>query len=191
MCVMRAACIAALVVAVALSGAACGGGGGDNPAAPTPAPAPTPTPTPIVAQVAGVWTGVNVDMSVDGGECVGVALIAMVDPNAAFTLDVAQSGSALTAVSTAPVSGLPTNYSGTASTGRVSLTAAYSDEWVRAFACLNGRQRDVQSVSDTINMTVSDNSGTVTAVQTYNVFVAGTMTGVGTMTITSSFSVVR
>jgi hypothetical protein len=190
---MRTTWIAALVVAVALSGAGCGDEGGNNPVAPTPAPAPTPTPTPtpIVAQVAGVWTGVNVDMSVAGGECVGVALIAMVDPSAAFTLDVAQRGSALTAVSTAQVSGLPTNYSGTAGVGTVSLTAAYAVEWVRGFSCLDGRMRDVESVTDTINMTVSDNSGTVTAAQTYNVFVAGTMTRVGTMTITSNFSVAR
>jgi hypothetical protein len=186
---MRAICIAALVVAVAVSGAACGGGEGNNPVAPTPAP--TPTPKLIVAQAAGVWTGVNVDMSVAGGECVGVALTAMVDPNAAFTLDVAQSGSALTAVSTAAISGLPTNYSGTAGVGTVSLTAAYAVEWVRGFSCLNGLRRDVQSVSDTINMTVSDDSGIVTAAQTYNVFVAGTTTGVGTMTITSSFPVGR
>jgi hypothetical protein len=144
-----------------------------------------------MAQAGGVWTGVNLNMSVNGGECVGVALAAMADGRTAFTLDVTQSGSALTAISTAPVSGLPTNYSGTAGVGTISLTAAPEVEWVRGFSCSNGLRRDVQSVSDTINMTVSDNTGTVTAAQTYNVFVAGTTTGVGTMTITSSFSVVR
>jgi hypothetical protein len=189
MWVMRALGIVALVIAVAVSGAACGGGGSNNPAATAPTPAPTPTP--IVAQAAGVWTGVNQGMSVDGGECVGVTLAAMADPDTPFTLDVAQSGSALTAVSTAPVSGLLTNYSGTAAAGTISLTAAYAVEWARGFSCLNGLKRDVQSLSDTINMTVSENTGMVTAAQTYNVFVAGTTTGVGTMTITSSFSVAR
>jgi hypothetical protein len=188
---MRATCVAALVVAVAMSGAACGGGGSANPAAPAPTPTPTPTPTPIVAQAAGVWTGVNQSTSVDGGECVGVALTAMAESGTAFSLDVAQSGSALTAVSTAPISGLLTNYSGTAGAGKISLTAAYSVEWLRGFACLNGLRRDVQSVSDTINMTVNDNTGVVTAAQTYNVFVAGTTTSVGTMAVTSNFSVGR
>ena len=183
---MRALGIAAFVVAVAVSGAACGGGGSSNPAAPTPTAA-----QPAMTQAAGVWTGVNQSMSVDGGECVGVSLAAMADGKTAFTLDVTQHGSALTAISTAPVSGLPTNYSGTAGSGNISLTAAPEVEWVLGFACQSGLRRDVQSVSDTINMTVSDNTGTVTAAQTYNVFVAGTNTGVGTMTISSSFSVAR
>jgi hypothetical protein len=183
MCFMRALGIAAVVLAVALSGAACGGGGSGNPAA--------PAPTPAMAQAGGVWTGVNLSMSVAGGECVGAALALMADGKTAFTLDVTQNGSLLTAISTAPVSGVPTNYSGTASAGRISLTAAPEAEWIRGFSCLNGVQRDVQSMSDTINMTVSDDTGTVTATQTYNVFIAGTATGVGTMTITSSFSVVR
>ena len=186
---MRAVSIAGLVVAVTLSGAACSGGGSGNPAAPTPAPGPTPTP--IVTRAEGVWTGINQSMSVDGGECVGAALALMADGETAFTLEVAQSGSTLTAVSTAPIPGLPTNYSGTAGAGTISLTAAYSVEWVRGFPCLNGLERDVESVSDTITMTVSDDTGTVTAAQTYSVFVAGTTTRVGTMTITSSFPVNR
>ena len=180
---MRAVSIASLVVAVAVSGAACSGGGSSNPAA--------PAPTPAITRAEGVWTGVNQSMSIAGGECVGAALALMADGETAFTLEVAQSGSALTAVSTAPVSGLPTHYSGTAGAGTISLTAASSLDWVRGFPCLNGLQRDVESVSDTITMTVSDNTGTVTAAQTYNVFVAGTTTGVGTMTITSSFPVGR
>jgi hypothetical protein len=130
-------------------------------------------------------------MSVSGGECVGVALAAMADGRTAFTLDVTQSGSVLTAISTAPISGLPTDYSGTAGVGTISLTAAPEIEWLRGFSCPNGVRRDVQSVSDTINMSVSDNTGTVTAAQTYNVFVAGTTTKVGIMTITSTFSVAR
>jgi hypothetical protein len=115
----------------------------------------------------------------------------MIGGETVFTLDVTQSGSALTAISTAPVSGLPTNYSGTAGSGTISLDASSPDAWVYAFSCPDGRQRDVELLSDTINMAVSDNTGTGTTVQTYNVFVAGTKRGVGTMTMSSSFSVVR
>jgi hypothetical protein len=181
--------IAALVVAVAALGAACGDGGSGNPAAPTPTA--TPTPPTVIAQAAGVWTGVDQRTSVAGGECVGVALASMVGGDTVFTLEVAQSGSALTAVSTAPVSGLPTNYSGTAGLSTISLGATSPDTWVYGFSCSAGQQRDVEFVTDTINMTVSDNTGTGTTARTFNVFVAGTRSGVGTMTIASSFSVAR
>jgi hypothetical protein len=186
---MRALGVASLVVAVAMSCAACAGGGGSNPAAPTPTP--TPTPRPIVAQAAGVWTGVSQTVSVDGGECVGVALAMWVNRDAAYSLDVKQSGSDLTAVSTSWLWGLPTYYSGTAGSGSISLSVNPADWWVRGYSCLKGGERDVQLVSDTISMTVSGDSGTATASQTYNVFVAGTMTGVGTMIVTSSFPVGR
>jgi hypothetical protein len=189
MLVMRAIRIAALVVAVAVSAIACSGGGGSNPAAPTPAP--TPTPTPVVAQAAGVWTGVDQSMSVAGGECVGEALALWVNRDAAYSLDVKQSGGSLTAFSESWLWGLPTYYTGTADPGSISLSANSSDWWVRGYSCLHGGQRDVQLVSDTVRMTVSDNAGTVTAAQTYNVFIAGTTTGVGSMTITSSFPVLR
>lgn len=182
---MRAIRIAALVVAVAVSATACSDGGGSNPAA------PTPTPTPIVAQAAGVWTGVDQSMSVAGGECVGEALALWVNRDAAYSLDVKQSGGYLTAVSESWLWGLPTYYSGTADSGSISLSANSSDWWVRGYSCLHGGQRDVQLVSDTIRMTVSDNAGTVTAAQTYNIFIAGTTTGVGTMVVTSSFPVGR
>jgi len=182
---MRAIRIAALVVAVAVSATACSGGGGSNPAA------PTPTPTPIVAQAGGVWTGVDQSMAIAGGECVGEALAMWVNRDAAYSLEVKQSGGDLTAVSESWLWGIPTYYSGTAGSGSISLSVSASDWWVRGYSCLEGGQRDVQRVSDTISMTVSDNAGTVTAAQTYNVFIAGTTKGVGTMTITSSFSVGR
>jgi len=180
---MRTLRVAALVFAAAALGTACGGGGSSNPA--------SPTPTPVIAQVAGVWTGVNESMSVAGGECVGVTLTSMVDVDTAFNLDVTQSGASLTAVSTAPISGLSTDYSGTAGPGSMSLSAGPSVAWVHRFSCLNGLQRDVQAVTDTINVTVSDDKGSATTARTYNVFVAGTTAGVGTMTVTSTFSVAR
>ncbi len=185
---MRALGIAALVVAVAvLSAAACGNGGGSSPTAPTP----TPTPTPVIAQAAGVWSGVDQRTSVAGGECVGGVLAAMGGGDTTFTLEVTQSGSALTAISIAPVSGLATNYSGTAGSNTISLDASSPTEWVYGFSCSDGRQRDVESLSDSINMTVSENTGAGTTAQTYDVFVAGTKKTVGTMTITSRFSVAR
>ncbi len=188
---MRAIRIAALVVAVAVSGTACSGGGGSNPAAPTPAPSPTPTPTPIVAQAGGVWTGVDQSMSIAGGECVGEALALWVNRDSAYSLDVKQSGSDLTAVSTSWLWGLPTNYSGTAGAGSISLSVNSSERWVREYTCLKGGQRDVELVSDTISMTVSGDTGTATAEQTYHIFIAGTTIGVGTMVVTSSFPLGR
>ncbi len=187
---MRALKIAALAVAVAvLGGAACNDGGGGSPTAPTPTP--TPTPTPVVAQAAGEWNGVDQRTSVAGGECVGATLASMGGGDTTFALEVTQIGSALTAVSTAPVSGLPTDYTGTAGSNTISLNASSPAEGVYGFSCSDGRQRDVESVSDTINMTISRNVGAGTTAQTYSVFVAGTKSGVGTMTITSRFSVVR
>ncbi len=190
---MRAIRIALLVIAVAVSSAACGGGGSGNPAAPTPAPTPTPTPTPtpIVAQAGGVWTGVDESMSIVGGECVGEALALWVNRDSAYSLVVKQSGSDLTAVSTSWLWGLPMHYSGTASPGSISLSVNSSERWVREYSCLKGGQRDVELVSDTISMTVSGDTGTATAAQTYHVFIAGTTTSVGTMVVTSSFPVGR
>jgi hypothetical protein len=168
----------AVVVAAAI---ACGSSG-----------SPTAPATPTIVNVGGVWTGTSRITGVTGGECIGAILQGQVGSTSASTLQVTQNGSSLTVRATDPASGAFTDYSGTAGRDTVTLNGTYSSIGLLLdVVCPNGAHRDVRWQVGTITATVNGNSASGTSADTYNVYVAGTQTGVGILIITSSFTMTR
>lgn len=148
------------------------------------------TPTaPSTVQVGGVWLGTTQITSASGGECVGPSL--GIGSATTVSLQVSQSGSALTAVATSTTNGNSTNYTGTAGASSIALNATFSTAALSTFRCSNGAIRDLQQTAGTVTATITGNTGSGTQAQSYNVFVAGTSTSVGVLTLTGSFTMTR
>lgn len=171
-----------VLVAVVTCLAACGGSSSTAPTAPT------------IAQVGGVWEGRETITSVSTTECAGQALAAagVVGSSAAGSLQITQTGSALTAVETGTSSGGTTNYTGTAGASSIVLNFTTCNLCAIAnLRCLSGVLRDVVPQADSINATVTGNSMSGTEATTYNVFVAGTSVNAGVLTVNGSFAATK
>lgn len=168
-------------VLLSLGVAACGGSSS------------TVTPTPTYVNAAGLWTGSQTLTSVADGECAGDAYRALqLNHSIAFTLQIAQNVSALTAVATATATGVATNYTGTAATSSFTLNVTPSTAvTIPGFGCSDGQLRDLQLTAGTIVANVANNSATGTFTFTYNVFLAGTQTSVGVMQLGGTTTMTR
>lgn len=147
---------------------------------------------PSVTQIAGVWTGGETSTSIQGGECIGQALSANIGQRSPMTLAIQQSGSNLTATRTYTVNGSACTLTGTISGSSVVLNVQSCQ--IGGFTgatCANGSVRDVTLVSGAFTTTVSGNTMTGTYNETWNVFQAGTTTGVGIMTAGSSVTATK
>jgi hypothetical protein len=172
-----------IALALAVSAIACSGS--SSPSAPS---------IPTFVNVAGLWTGRVTITSISGGECVGVTEQALgaVGSSQTYTLQVTQAGSSLTAVATSNATGISTNFSGTAGTASIALNATSSTAaLVFGIHCSNGQLRDTQLSVETIDATVSGNTGSGTSAETANVYIAGTQTGVGILITNASFAMNR
>ena len=151
---------------------------------------------PSAVQVGGVWRGIETITAVSGGECFGTtfqSLIAAGFPVREFPVSVSitQNGANLDGTATSEEGGNAT-YSGSAGQSTVVLT------WVSCAACNligatcpNGAQRDVVKQSGSVNASVAGPRMSGTEGEIYNVFIAGTQTPVGTLSLTSSFTLIR
>lgn len=158
----------------------CSACGGDSPTAPS------------VAQVSGVWLATVNLTSVSGGECVGATIAALGQPAQTFTVQISQTGSALTATATSTSTGVSTTYSGTAGANSIALNATSSSAAnIFGFPCLSGALRDLQLQSEGVTATVNGASANGTASARYNVFIGGTSVAVGVLTLTDSFTMTR
>jgi hypothetical protein len=148
---------------------------------------------PSNVQVAGVWSATDRFGSATGGDCVGPTLTAIDNGTfQAYSVQISQNGSALTAIVTSNSNGVTTNYSGTAGESSITLNATFSTAaTVFGVHCLNGALRDINLTNSTITATMNGNSGSGTNAASYNVFAAGTTTGVGILTINSTFSMTK
>jgi hypothetical protein len=181
---MRTIVSLALVVVVVALATACGGGSSGNPV--------TPTPQPTVVNVAGLWTGSSTLTNVTGGECTGATYVGLVGTISPGTMQVTQTGNAVTAVYTSTSTGIYTDYSGTAGSSSVSLNWTYSSAGIlTGFHCMNGQVRDLKLVTDTITANVSGNSVSGTAAETWDVYVTGTQTSVGVLLLNTTFTMTR
>jgi hypothetical protein len=166
-----------LVVTLILS--ACGSSS-SNPASPS---------TPSIAQVSGNWAITTRLTGVTGGECVGVLLQTAIGGTDTGTLSVTQSGANLTATYRSTDSGLSCNYTGTAGSGSLALSATTCTAIaLTGIRCINGALRDMRIVGENVNATVSGRTATGTNATTYNVFVAGTQSSVGVLTTNETFT---
>lgn len=171
---MKRLLLALLLVSVS----ACSGS--DTPAAPS---------APVIAQVAGVWTGVATLTSASGGECVGTIYQGLVGSRNNFTASISQAGSTLTATVTSQSDGTSCSYSGTAGSNTVSLNATSCQVSILTkIRCANGSVRDIQLFADAITASVNANTATGTEAETWNTFVSGTSSGVGILILNASFT---
>jgi hypothetical protein len=158
---------------------ACGGSG--SPTEPTP-----------VAQVAGVWSYRVTLSGVSGGECVGAALQSLVGSTTTGTIQISQSGGSLTATTTNDDDGSNCTYTGTAGSNSFALNGnSCSIGVITGLMCPNGAARDIRIQTLGINATVSGSGANGTSAETWNVFVAGTASGVGPMTFNGNFTATR
>lgn len=159
-------------------------GGGDS--------SPTSPSSSQVAQVGGVWNVTTTYTSVTGGECLAPALQTAIGTTDRGTMQITQSGSSLTATFTSNSSGGSSSYQGTAGASSIALNALSCTACnLIGATCSNGARRDFRLQTGGVNATVRGNTATGTGAETYNVFVAGTNTTVGTLIINSSFSATK
>ena len=170
------------VFALGLSLPSCGGSKGS----------PT-APTPSIAQVAGVWSVVNTVSAVTGGECFAALFQTTIGGVTRGTMQVTQSGASVTATFTSDSTGASCSYQGTAggSSIALNLVSCTASDIFAAFCPNSTARRDVRLQTGGINATVSGSSANGTGAETYNVFVAGTNSGVGALIVNSTFSATR
>jgi hypothetical protein len=169
--------LASVIIAFAVG---CGGGG--SPAGPS-----------ATTQVAGLWTFAETYASATGGECFAANFQTLVGQTGTGTVQMSQSGASLTARATDDVTGGSCDYTGTAGANTLALnvvSCTASD--VLGATCPNGARRDLKLLTGGYNATLTSNTrATGTGAQTYNIFVAGTSTPVGTVSVTTQLTATR
>jgi len=170
-----------IIVAMALGCVVGCGGGAESPTGPS-----------AIAQVAGVWGLTTTVTSVSGGECFAGLFQQLVGTRATGTIQIQQSGAGLTATTTDDESGSSCTYSGTAGSNSIAVnTTSCTASDVIGVSCPNGSGlRNIRLQTGGVNATMSGNTLTGTAAETYNVTTAGG-TGVGTLTVNYAFSANR
>lgn len=151
------------------------------------------TPTVTTAQIGGVWRGTATTSSVVGGECLASTFASTVGGTSQISTAFTQTGSSVSATLTVTSSGSNLTYSGTVGQSAISMT------WSTCSACnlVSARcptgtaQRDFKIQTGAFNGTVTGNTITGTESESYNVYVAGTSTTVGTMTISNAVTMTR
>jgi hypothetical protein len=147
---------------------------------------PSTMPTPPV-QIGGMWNYTFTLTSASATDCIAAALNSLAGRIENGTIDVTQSGTALTARLTDSV-GSTCDYNGSAGQSSFALNSTRcSPATLSDLSCLTGGRRDLEFVSSAINATVNGNTATGTNVEIWNVFIGGSRVGVGTVTINSGF----
>lgn len=145
-----------------------------------------------VVDVAGVWNYASTLNTVSGGDCVGAIYQTVVGTAARGTASITQSGANLTATTRSSSDGSSCQFSGTAGSNSIALGWQTCDAGrVSSIQCANGARRDIAMVTNSVNATMSGSSGTGTQAISYNVFNAGTTTGVGVLVLNASFTMTK
>lgn len=166
---------------------ACGSDSSTTPSPPSP-------PAPTRVQVAGIWTLTETRTGITGGECMQGMLDSTIGTTGTDTLTLTQSGSSLTAATTAQANGVSCNWTGTADTDRFALNLSSCQNNANQFGirCANGAARDLRIASAGITAIINANGTyTGTKAEIYNVVIAGTLTQVGTMTFNENVSMTK
>ena len=109
-----------------------------------------------------------------------------------YTLRVQQSEASLTATSTSVATGIDCQLTGTAGASSIVLNLATCNAPQPAFfSCMGNIFRDARPSALTMNLDVVGNSASATYVETYDVFVYGTSTNLGTATQTAQLTLNR
>ena len=150
-------------------------------------------PTPTIAQIAGVWRGTARTASTSGGECFAATFASTVGGSGPITVAVSQSGASVGATVTSDANGGNYTYSGSVGQSAISLTGSSCSacNFIGAHCPSSTATRDIKLQTLSVSGTVSGSVMTGTQSETYNVFVAGTTTAVGTLVLSSTFTVTR
>ena len=174
----------AIVLAASLASNSCG-------SSPTAPAAPT--------SVAGAWGGTATLTGVNGGECLSpIFSDAVGHPVGVNALAIQQTGVSVT-MKLSPFfpTGADCDYSGLITANAFNLVAAncgtYRSRRCEPFSGIpaDQRVRDVSFVSASFSGNVSGNALSATAIETWNVYLEGTQTNVGVLTVTSRFNLSR
>ncbi len=160
--------------------------------------APT-SPTPQAAQVAGSWTYTVTMTAFSGGDCLSSQLQALVGTTRRGAIEMSQIGESVTAYITSDDSGTCV-YRGRLTGNAIELTrdplaSAANDACDLTpavdVACSTGAARDIVPTTETLTGTITGANAAGTGRETFNVNIAGTRTGVSTLTIESAFMAAR
>ena len=170
----------AIILALSLMGASCGS---------------SPTSPPPIVSVSGTWSGIATLAGVSGGECVATGFASVVGSSIAVDpFPISQVGDNVTMRVPLIFSAADCAYSGIATAAGFNLAAANCGRYPsRRCVEIPGDSpvRDISFVSATFSGTVTGNALSATAVETWNVYVAGTQTSVGPLTLTSRWNLTR
>ena len=146
---------------------------------------------PSSSHVAGAWLANSTLATASGGECVGDTLQARSGSRDVFTAAVVQDGTTLSATVASQGNGTTCAYSGSVDGNAVALnmTSCQADR-ILSVRCGSGDLRDLQLVNGTITANVDALLGTGGGRETssWTVFVGGTTTSVGTLTLSADFT---
>jgi hypothetical protein len=150
------------------------------------------SPSETVAQVGGNWTGTTILTGVTGGECIGALLQGTVGSNAGVSVSIQQTGASFTATINSQATGLSCSYSGSVSGSAVmmNLTSCQANA-ILGIHCPNGALRDMVLIGSSLTGALSGDTIAGTEAETWNVVVAATTSGVGTLGSSESFTIHR
>jgi hypothetical protein len=172
--------IGGLILSVSLIGVSCGSG---------------PTSPSAMESISGTWSGTATLIGASGGECQGSDFANAV--GASLTVDpfpIAQMGDNITMRLPLIFSAADCAYGGIATTTGFNLAAANCGRYP-ARRCHefpgDGRLRDISFATATFSGSVTGTRLSATAVETWNVYVGGTQTSVGSLMLTTRFNLTR
>jgi hypothetical protein len=139
---------------------------------------------PSDGQIAGAWAVNSILDAASGGDCVGPTLEEALPARDVFLTALKQSTTTLDATVTSQGNGTSCAFSGVRGSAiSLNLTSCQTDR-VPAVRCRNGEVREVRLISETISASISDRtSGTGTDTSSWNVYVSGSATPLGTLTL--------
>jgi hypothetical protein len=146
---------------------------------------------PSVSHVAGAWLANSTLATSSGGECVGTTLQATIGSRDVSTIALRQYGTALEATVASEGNGTSCAYSGSVSGDALTLrTTSCQADRVPGVRCSNGSVRDLQLVNSAITASLNAQLGTGAGrdVSSWNVYLPGTATLVGTLTLAADFT---
>jgi hypothetical protein len=132
-------------------------------------------------------------LSATGGECTGAVIPTFLPSTDQGTVTMAETADGVTATMTMESTGLACRYTGTRTSGSITMNATSCDRTGLLVACIGGQARELRLVGSSIDASWDGQHLAGRATSTYNVFTPpeGQQTGVGSLVTSHSFSATR
>ena len=158
----------------------CSGGGGDGGGG-----GPT---EPSIAQMGGVWSGVSTLQASTGCGCVTSLFNQFIGLQQNYTDQINQSGTSISGITTDNATGIWCEYTGTVGSASFAVNSSRCAVDTFLVQCDNGNQRWLLPLAKSAEGTVTGNSATGTAAETYQCLNSQNGAPTGTLTLRSSFT---